>query len=291
MGSGSWDVDSFRSYSASKGYKTNSRGVVTDSFSAQENFKAKNMDKQLSPYKVVRECIDSEEHPNTFPVQIYLDCTGSMNDVAVEVAKKISEIVTKLFDKVKDVEFLIGGIGDMAYDECPLQVTQFESDIRIAEQMDKLYFENGGGGNGYESYSLAWYFGLYNTKLDCFDKRGKKGVIITIGDEQLNPYIPKAGRYASMKTVLGDSLENDVETKDLYEAAKKKFDIFHINVEHGWRSSLGSENLPSFYTLMGKDHTRSVTVDSIADTIAEIVINAAGDTTNAEIKTSEGISW
>ena len=94
-----------------------------------------------------------------------------------------------------------------------------------------------------------------------------------------------------MKSVLGDSLENDVETKDLYEAAKKKFDIFHINVEHGWRSSLGSENLPSFYTLMGKDHIRSVTVDSIADTIAEIVINAAGDTTNAEIKTSEGISW
>lgn len=291
MGSGSWDVDSFRSYSASKGYKTNSKGVVTDSFSAQENFKAKNMDKQLSPYKVVRECIDSEEHPNTFPVQIYLDCTGSMNDVAVEVAKKISEIVTKLFDKVKDVEFLIGGIGDMAYDSCPLQVTQFESDIRIAEQMDKLYFENGGGGNGYESYSLAWYFGLYNTKLDCFDKRGKKGIIITIGDEQLNPYIPKAGRYASMKTVFGDSPENDIETKDLYEAAKKKFDIFHINVEHGWRSSLGSENLPSFYTLMGKDHTRSVTVDSIADTIAEIVINAAGDTANAEIKTSEGISW
>lgn len=41
MGSGSWDTRSFVSYSTSKGYGTDSRGVVTGSYSNQEMFKAK----------------------------------------------------------------------------------------------------------------------------------------------------------------------------------------------------------------------------------------------------------
>lgn len=44
MGSGSWDTRSFVSYSTSKGYGTDSRGVVTGSYSNQEMFKAKNID-------------------------------------------------------------------------------------------------------------------------------------------------------------------------------------------------------------------------------------------------------
>lgn len=174
MGSGSWDTRSFVSYSTSKGYGTDSRGVVTGSYSNQEMFKAKNIDAALDPKGVIRECCDNEEHPNTLPVILALDVTGSMGQTAVEIAKRLNEIMTKLYGQIKDVEFMIMGIGDLAYDNYPIQASQFESDIRIAEQLDKIYFEFGGGGNCFESYTAAWYFGSRHTKLDCWN-RGKKG--------------------------------------------------------------------------------------------------------------------
>lgn len=215
MGSGSWDTRSFVSYSTSKGYGTDSRGVVTGSYSNQEMFKAKNIDAALDPKGVIRECCDNEEHPNTLPVILALDVTGSMGQTAVEIAKRLNEIMTKLYGQIKDVEFMIMGIGDLAYDNYPIQASQFESDIRIAEQLDKIYFEFGGGGNCFESYTAAWYFGSRHTKLDCWN-RGKKGVIITIGDERLNPYLPVSGRRSGLGITTGDTLQADVETKDLY---------------------------------------------------------------------------
>ena len=86
-----------------------------------------------------------------------------MGSAAAEVAKKLNEVMTKLYEKVTDVEFLVMGIGDLAYDSAPIQASQFESDVRIAEQLDKIYFEGGGGGNAYESYTGVWYFGLKHT--------------------------------------------------------------------------------------------------------------------------------
>lgn len=40
MGCGTWDTDSFRSYSTSKGLTTDKLGFVTSSVSNQEMFKA-----------------------------------------------------------------------------------------------------------------------------------------------------------------------------------------------------------------------------------------------------------
>ena len=44
MGCGSWDTRSFVSYSTSKGYGTDARGIITGSYSNQEMFKAKNIE-------------------------------------------------------------------------------------------------------------------------------------------------------------------------------------------------------------------------------------------------------
>ena len=118
------------------------------------------------------------------------------------------------------------GIGDLAYDSAPIQISQFESDIRIAEHLDRIWFERGGGGNSFESYTAAWYMGLHHTALDCHE-RGKKGVIITLGDEPLNPYLP--GRRLAQLT--GDRIFGDIETKKLFRKASERFDIFHIAVD------------------------------------------------------------
>lgn len=281
MGCGTWNTDIFRSYSTSKGLATDSLGVITSSVSNQEMFKARTLDPALNPKNVIRECCDSDDHPNTLPVVIALDCTGSMGSAAVEVAKKLNGIMTKLYENIADVEFMVMGIGDLAYDSCPIQASQFESDIRIAEQLDKVYFEFGGGGNGYESYTAAWYFGLHHTKLDCWN-RGKRGIIITIGDERLNPYLPMRGRQSGLIAALGDNLEKDVETPELFEEASKKFDIYHIHVNHG--SNYDKENIEkSFKSIIEENHFKEATLNNITETIVDIIVDAAENDTNTII--------
>ena len=162
MGSGVWTTSSYASYSTSIGRSVVDdpvKGVVTlsSNYTAQDLFTSSKLQPELNPRGVIRECLDTEEHPNTVPVILALDVTGSMGSAAAEVAKKLNEVMTKLYENVTDVEFMIMGIGDLAYDCAPLQISQFESDVRIAEQLDKIYFEGGGGGNRYESYTGAWY--------------------------------------------------------------------------------------------------------------------------------------
>lgn len=291
MGSGSWDRDTFISYTTSTklGATFDARGGMVTTMSNQDMFKARHLDEALNPKGVCRECRDSEEHPNTIPVILALDVTGSMGEAAVEVAKKLNVIMTDLYDRIKDVEFMIMGIGDFYCDTYPLQVSQFESDIRIAEQLDKIYFEFGGGGNYFESYTAAWYFGSRHCALDCWD-RGKKGIIITMGDERINPYIPKDGVYASIHSVIGDTVQDDIDTKTLYEETLEKFDIYHLNVVHGGRDWDQQNVIKSWTEVLG-DNFREVNLDNIAKEIVNIIMDSVNGNSTDITENSSGISW
>ena len=203
--------------------------------------------------------------------------------------------MTKLYENVEDVEFLIMGIGDLAYDSAPIQASQFESDIRIAEQLDKIYFEGGGGGNSFESYTAAWYFGLHHTKLDCWE-RGKKGIIITMGDEPLNPYLP----CNELRDATGDSLQGEISTVDLYNEVVKKFDVYHLMVDD--TATCFRRYEPSVKATWGRyldgQHLIKVTLNSLADTIVDIVTAAAdynhatgGTVPKVEENKNNGIAW
>lgn len=288
MGGGSWTRASFRDYSSTKGMSVNNAGSISGDYHAQDMFKQRRIAPELDPKNKMRECCDSEEHPNTKPVILALDVTGSMGGAAVEVAKKLNVVMTSLYEKVTDVEFLIMGIGDLAYDDAPIQASQFESDIRIAEQLDKIYFEGGGGGNSYESYTAAWYFGVRHTKLDCWN-RGKKGIIITMGDEPLNPYLPKN----PLSDVTGDNLQGDVETKDLYEEASRKFDIYHLAVNDSQTSYRWHESgiKESFGKFLDENHLRTVSMDNITNAIVDIVTHAESETVEKSENADGMISW
>lgn len=290
MGSGTWNRASFDDYSRRAGRRVSASGDILGVFSAQDMFKSRHLADVLDPYGVVRECCDSEEHPETVPVILALDVTGSMGSAAVEVAKRLNTVMTKLYDQTKDVEFMIMGIGDLAYDRAPIQASQFESDIRIAEQLDQLYFEGGGGGNGFESYTAAWYFALNNTRLDCHS-RGKKGLIITMGDEPLNPYLPKVPLEAS----LGVSNEKDIETRELYKEVTEKFEVYHLAVidprSNGAR--FVEKIMKSFGEYLDNEHLRKVNLNNITPTIINIVTAFAGGEAAAEEKKGlrKLISW
>lgn len=266
MGCGLWSDSSFRSYSSSRGRDVDSdTGILKGNLSVQEMYTQYKLSSELNPLNVVRECCESEEHPNALGVILSLDVTGSMGSAATDVAKKLNYVMTELYKQVKDVQFMIMGIGDLAYDSAPIQISQFESDIRIAEQLDKIYFEAGGGGNSFESYTAAWYMGSRHCKLDSW-KRNKKGIIITMGDELINPYLPQR----PLSRVTGDSLQGDVETDDLYKEASKKYSIYHLNVEHGgWNDS--AENVASFSKVLGVDKVFNTNIDNIADKIIKII--------------------
>lgn len=283
MGSGAWTTSSYYTSLRSKGLSMDS--LTSFAGSAQELYTSRNLDPALNPYGVIRECRDSAEHPHTFPVILALDVTGSMGSAAVEVAKTINKIMTELYAAIPDVQFMTMGIGDLAYDRAPIQASQFEADVRISEQLDKMYFEAGGGGNEYESYTAAWYFGLHHTDLDCW-KRGEKGLIITMGDEPINPYLP----HLQLSRATGDTMQGDVETDALYTAAADKFDIFHLTVDHFYASNNARireylDNCKNSFAKYLGERAKIVETKEVADAIINIVKDAAenrGGTTPVE---------
>lgn len=287
MGAGTFTTSSYRDYSTSLGrdYDTS-----TGKVSGQE-YKSVHIDRSLDPrHFKTRECVNTEEHPNTIPVILALDVTGSMGEACDEVAASLGVIMESLYKKFKDIEFCIMGIGDLAYDDAPIQMSQFESDIRIAEALDKVYMEKGGGGNGFESYTAAWYMGLKKTRLDCFDKQGRKGIIITMGDEPLNPYLPKS----ILNNTTNSTEEKDLETKELFNLASEKFDIFHIAVDSPkdyyryYKYKIES----SFGQILGS-RLKTTSVDTLAQTIENCISEAVTGNVenNATVSNNNEISW
>ena len=280
MGGGSWTTSAFVDYSKKKGLETTysvaADGSVyaslSNSYSVQDLYKSKHLDPILNPKGVMRECRDSEENPNTVPVILALDVTGSMGSATAEVAKQLNGIMTELYKKVTDVQFMIMGIGDIAYDIAPIQISQFESDIRIIEQLDKVWFEAGGGGNSYESYTASWYMGTHHCDLDCW-KRGKKGIIITLGDEPLNPYLNKR----ELTEFIGDDkLQDHISTKELYEEASQKFDIYHICVDDNATAYRYYEGRikESWGEFLDEDHLKVATLQQLPQTVTDIIVGS-----------------
>ena len=292
MGGGSFDMSSFRSYSRSVGKMVDSRGYVTSG----QTFKSYQLDESLSPKNVIRECANSKEHPNTLPVILALDVTGSMGSACKRTAEALGTIMCNLLEEHKndDIEFMVMGIGDMECDAAPVQASQFESDVRIAKALDKIYMEHGGGGNSYESYSAAWLFGLKQTKLDCFDKQGKKGIIITMGDEPLNPTLPRS----ACENFLGEEckIQCDVDTKKLYSEASKKFDIYHISIDDDDTSysSYKGRIEKTFGQLLGT-RSKVATINSlptvIESCISETITERNGGTVLNETNGGGEVSW
>lgn len=290
MGSGSWTTASYNSTIRSMGFSSTSDILKS---STQSFYKQRGIAPELDPKGVVRECLDSEEHPNTIPVILALDVTGSMGTAAKTCAAKLDDIMTSLYGEVKDVEFMMMGIGDLAFDNAPIQVSQFESDIRILDQTAKIWFEGGGGTNEWESYTAAWWFGINRCELDCW-KRDRKGIIITMGDELLNPSLPY-NKISRKLFASGTGLqEPDIDTKRMYELASKKFDIYHIGIldSDALNYKRGEDRIDkSWRDVLGQNYFKCKCKE-LPDVIARIIKTSAGAERESSVNvTAEGIAW
>lgn len=174
----------------------------------------------------LREARDSDAHPNSTPIAVLFDVTGSMGDVPRIMQASLCTLMNLCLRKgyVDDPAILIGGIGDAKCDRVPVQIGQFESGNEIENDLNNLYLEGGGGGQKTESYELGLYFLARKVSLDCYEKHGKKGYAFLIGDEM--PY-PKVSRR-EVRRVFGDTLQADIPLRQILDEAQKKFEIFSI---------------------------------------------------------------
>ena len=179
MGNARYDDDAWRTYSARS----------TAGKSREQIFTQRHMHPDLDPVKVkAREAVDSPANPETTPIILAADETGSMGVLAEQIIRgSLGDIMKELYDRkpVTDPQILCAGVGDVNCDSAPLQVTQFEAAADVlGEQVKNIWLEGGGGGNNGESYPIVWIFAARKVIADAFSKRKKKGYIFTIGDEQ-----------------------------------------------------------------------------------------------------------
>ncbi|MBZ0186346.1 MAG: hypothetical protein K8F91_08875, partial [Candidatus Obscuribacterales bacterium] len=152
---------------------------------------SRSMDDDLDPAKMtIRESCDSNMNPLSTPIIVAVDNTGSMGFLAEHLIRKgLGVLIEEIYERkpVSDPHLMCMAVGDAWCDRAPLQATQFEADIRLADQLSKFFIEGGGGGNRFESYNLPWYFAATRTRCDSYLKRNKKGYLFTVGDEPPPP--------------------------------------------------------------------------------------------------------
>lgn len=219
----------YGSYSASDWSKLKSSRNLSTKKNVEEVFKSQKCNPKFDPkYIGTRECFDSDEHPNTAPIVVGLDVTASMGYLAVDIAtKSLNDFIMKLYSTgaVKDPALMCAAYGDYQ-DQSPLQVTQFESDIRIAEQLLEIYFENGGSGQVVPT--CLWEFLSRHTNIDAINKRNQKGFVFTIGDEAS---VRDDSVQSTINRVIGDNIP-DVTRESILNEVSKKFNVFHIIVSN-----------------------------------------------------------
>lgn len=267
MGSSNWSDSAYSSLK--EDYSTQS---------TQQIFSQKATDVDMNPKGVkFRESRDSNVHPNSVAVIVALDETGSMGQIPeVLIREKLGSLMTTLITHgVPDAHVMFMGIGDHYSDDSPLQVGQFEAGTEeLNKWLTKIFLEGRGGGNGGESYSLAWLFAARHTSIDCFEKRGQKGFLFTIGDENFH----KQYERNNLEKLLGTKFEADITATQLLKEVSRTYNVFHLQITEG--SGSDSSVVDNWKSILGE---RVILVEDY-NTVAEIVASTVAVVLGADLK-------
>lgn len=212
-----------------------------------------------------RECRDSAEHPNTIPIIVGLDVTGSMGNIPKDfVMDGLPTMMGTIIQRGSpDASVCFMAIGDHEYDKAPIQVGQFESgDAELDLWLTRSWLEGGGGGNNGESYGLTYYVAARHTVTDSYTKRGIKGFLFTVGDEPILPIYPAS----ALKGIFGDneSLQSSIRVEDILKEAQESYHVYHIAIS-------GNRGGDFWKQLLGDNYILCDNYKDIPKLIAEIV--------------------
>jgi len=234
MGGGSWNVGD---YSARVGAKKAAGKDIFDYSATAHRTGIYEVHDMLDPSKLntagknVREAFDSDDHPNSLPIAVIFDVTGSMGGIPRVLQQKLPQLHGMLQRKgyVEHPQLLFGAVGDAYCDAIPLQIGQFESDNRGDEQLENIVLEGGGGGGNHESYELAMYYMARHTDLDSLNKRGTKGYLFIIGDERVYDGLS----LSHVRRLIGDGLQESLTTVEIVAELKEKFEVYFVFAAQG----------------------------------------------------------
>jgi len=272
MGSGRHTDEAYRAFSTARNYDD-------PSTTPQDIYQERHMHEDLNPRNFdIRESVDGADNPESTPVIIALDITGSMSPVLAQVARDgLRTVCEETYNRkpVSDPHICVLGIGDVLYDIAPLQATQFEADIRIFEQLEKIYLEQHGGGNDFESYIFAWYFAKFMTRTDSFTKRGRKGFLFTVGDEEITPQL----RGSDIRRFIGDKGNiRDYTAEELFELICYEWNVFHVIIKQGnYATRFFSGVKASWDAVIGKQKVLPLSnYEALGETIVSAMEVASG---------------
>jgi hypothetical protein len=245
MGSGIWSTDVYDAASRYRASTGTSAFAYTDSG-------ARTVHSALDPKDAVRESRDNDEHPQSLPIVVLFDVTGSMGHVPRRLQEKLPQLLGLLLrgGYAKDPQIMFGAIGDATCDRAPLQVGQFESDNRMDDDLGRILLEGGGGGQMTESYELALYFMARNVRTDAWDKRGRRGYLFIIGDELAYSKV----KAHEVRAVIGGRATQDIATRAILDEVRTRWDTYYLlptDAGYGrdkrvltfWRDLLGQQAL------------------------------------------------
>ncbi len=224
MGSGRWTPDTYYTRSADRA----AAGKDTFDYS-----RAAIQSGKLKPHQTLdpqglglRESRDNAEHPNSNPVIISLDVTGSMGKVVRGIHANLPQLHELLLGHkhLADPQVCFAAVGDATCDAVPFQIGQFESDNRMDENLENMVIEGGGGGQNTESYELMLYAAVRHTATDAWDKRRRKGYLFIIGDEMAYP----AANAVLVRQVFGDGLQENVPLPQLVTEALERWHVYFV---------------------------------------------------------------
>jgi hypothetical protein len=249
MGYSNWSDAAYQSRQSNR-HATNQTAFTYDQYVRATGAVA--IHGQMDPHGVTRESRDSHHHPDSVAIAVIFDVTGSMGSVPRVLQTKLGSLMRLLIQRgyVEHPQILFGAVGDAYCDAVPLQIGQFESGLEMDDELGKIYLEGGGGGQIHETYELAVYFMARHTAIDCYNRRGRKGYMFTIGDEK--PYA--VVRRQHVLHHIGDPIERDIPVERIVAEVQQRYEYFHIiptNTSHGrspdvqgrWRKLLGERVL------------------------------------------------
>ncbi|MGC4042317.1 MAG: hypothetical protein QM758_00755 [Armatimonas sp.] len=251
MGSGSFDSIGYSARAAAR--TASGRSVFTHDADVAAGRAAAVHEAMDLRNKLIREARDNDDNPFSFPIAVMFDVTGSMRDIPDFLQKELGKLMGFVLGEgiVDYPQILFGAVGDAFSDQAPLQMGEFEADDALVEKcLSQIYLEGGGGGSHEESYELAMYHFAKHVKTDAWEKRGTKGALFLIGDEN---YYSEISADA-IRRVMGEDIGQDVTTAQIAAELQRRWNVFlirpggtyhfdDVSIERAWKEILPPQHV------------------------------------------------